>query len=167
MIENKIANSGLISLDLGDFIIEGERVQLDISEFLINKLVLREKDFRDKLKKYDWSHYNNKIVAIYCSSDAIIPPWAYMFITSKLQPIAKYISFSKNIEQLESELFNKSISKLNLNQLKGKKVLIKGCNFHTVPLSAYVSISALLLPVVSSLMYGEACSNVVIYKQKK
>ena len=167
MIENKIAKSSLITLDLGDFIIEGERVQLDVSKFLINKLFLKEKDFREKLKNYDWSCYKNKLVAIYCSTDAIVPAWAYMLITLKLQALAKHTSLSNNLEQFESELFDKAISKIDLNQFKDKKVLIKGCNFKYIPFSAYVSISDMLLPVVNSLMYGEACSNVIIYKKKK
>jgi len=167
MIENKIANSGLITLNLEDFILDGQRVKIDISEFLIQKLVLKEKYFREKIKNYNWSDYKNKLVAIYCSTDAIIPAWAYMLITSKLQTQAKHITLSNNLEQLESEVFNKEISKLDLDQFKGKKVLIKGCNFKGVPFSAYVSISELLIPYVSSLMYGEACSNVVIFKKKK
>jgi hypothetical protein len=164
-IINKVAESGLITLHLEDYYPKGERVLFDINDYLFQGLILKEKDFRTALQFSDWTEYQNKFVAIYCSSDAIIPLWAYMLVASYLEPFAKKIIFG-NLNTLEAFLFQDELSKLDLESFRDQKVIVKGCGDLNIPEHAYVEITRLLKPFVKNLMFGEACSTVPIYKKK-
>ena len=165
-IINKVALSGIITIDLEEFYPSGERVLLDIKDLLFQELILREKDFREFIKNEDFSKYKNKYVAIVCSADAIVPTWAYMLLAIQLEPYVKRVVFG-NLETLETVLFNEILSKLDINIYKDVRVVIKGCGHLPVPKAAYVEIARLLRPVVKSIMYGEACSTIPLYKQAK
>jgi len=164
-IVNKVASSGLLTLNLEEYYNEGERVLYDMKENLFHGLILREKDFREFIKTHDWSLYAGKNVAIICSADAIVPTWAYMLLANKLKPFANEVVFG-NLETLEAVLFTKALAKINLNSFAGERVVVKGCGDIEVPVSAYVEITNLLTPVVKSIMYGEPCSTVPVYKRK-
>jgi hypothetical protein len=165
-IINKVAGSGLITIDLETFYPEGERVVFDIKPLLFQELILKEKDFREYIKNEDWSKYKNKFVAIICSSEAIVPTWAYMLLSLHLEPFAKKIVFG-DLEELEVILFEEAINKMDISQYKDARVVIKGCSKKTVPVNAYVKLSNALRPVVKSIMYGEPCSTVPLFKAKK
>ncbi|TND09477.1 MAG: hypothetical protein FD123_1283 [Bacteroidetes bacterium] len=165
-IENKVAQSGLISLDLEDWYPAGGRVLLDIRDQLFQGLLLREKDFREYIKTHDWTQYKDKYVAVSCSADAIVPTWAYMLLSSVLEPFAKKIVFG-NLETLETILYDELLNKLDIEQYRDARIVIKGCGNLPVPKSAYVELTRLLRPVAKSIMYGEPCSTVPIYKQSK
>ncbi|SMO60854.1 DUF2480 family protein [Solitalea koreensis] len=162
---NKVANSGLISFDLADYYDKGERLLYDMKENLFQGLILREKDFREFVKNHDWTQYKDKNIAIICSADAIVPTWAYMLLCSKLEPFAKCVVFG-NLEYLESVLFTNALHKIDIENYRDQRVVVKGCGDIPVPVSAYVEITAKLRPVVKSIMYGEPCSTVPIYKKK-
>jgi hypothetical protein len=164
-IVNKVASSGLLTFNLEEFYHKGERVVYDIKDNLFHGLMLREKDFREFIKTHDWSSYAGKNVAVTCSADAIVPTWAYMLLANKLQPFAHEVVFG-NLETLEAVLFSKALAKVDLSNYSGERVVIKGCADIEVPVSAYVEITALLSPVVKSIMYGEPCSTVPIFKRK-
>jgi hypothetical protein len=164
-IENKVANSGLITIDLETLRHAGKRVLFDIKDWLFREMILKEKDFRDFVKNHDWSQYQNQNIALYCSTDAIVPTWAYMLLASAAQPYAHKYVFG-NLEQLEIALYNDAIAQINPADYADKRIILKGCSQNELPVSAYVEISNKLLPVVKSLMYGEACSNVPIYKKR-
>ena len=165
-IVNKVAKSNLITIELKDFHTQGERIELDLKKWLFNELILKEKEFRGHLKNQDWSIYNDKLVAFYCSVDTIIPVWAFMLVTTHLQPYAKHVSYG-NIDEMEKQLFQNKINQLNFEKYTDKKVLVKGCSDTYIPDTAYIMISNKLLPIVQSLMFGEACSNVPLFKRKK
>jgi hypothetical protein len=162
---NKVAASGLITLNLEEYLHSGERVVYDIKDNLFHGLILREKDFREFVKTHEWSAYTGKNIAITCSADAIVPTWAYMLLANRLKPFANEVVFG-NLETLETVLFTKAIAKIDVNSFAGERVVIKGCADVEVPVSAYVEITNLLTPVVKSIMYGEPCSTVPIYKRK-
>jgi hypothetical protein len=164
-IINKVAQSGLITFNLEDYYDKNERVVFDIKECLYMGLILREKDFREFVKTNNWEQYRDKNVAITCSADAIVPTWAYMLIASKLSGIANYYFFG-DLNNLENSLFQKALSDIDVEYYRDKKLVIKGCGNLPVPINAYVEISRLLLPVVNSIMYGEPCSTVPVYKRK-
>jgi len=164
-IVNKVAASGLVTLNLENYYDQGERVIYDIKDNLFHGLMLREKDFREFIKLHDWSAYTGKNVGIICSADAIVPTWAYMLLSNKLKPYANEIVFG-NLEILETVLFTKALAKINLSEFEGARVVIKGCGDIDVPTAAYVEITSLLTPVVKSIMYGEPCSTVPVYKRK-
>lgn len=164
-IINRIAESGLVEINLEDYYPQGERVQLDIKDNLFQGLILREKDFREFVKNNDWSQYKDKFVAITCSADAIVPRWAYMLITASLQSFAKKIVFG-DLKTLETVIFLDSIRKINPEEFRDKKVVIRGCGKLPVPESAYVEITRILSPVVKSIFYGEPCSTVPVMKKK-
>ena len=164
-IVNKVAQSGLITIDLEDFYIPGERMLFDIKDWLFQELILKEKDFREKLKEHDWNVYSGKFVAITCSADAVVPTWAFMLVATQLKPVVKKLSFG-DLHKLEEELFDEEISKLNIADFSDKKIVIKGCSKIEVPVSAFVNLTAKLRPVVKSIMYGEPCSTVPVYKRK-
>ena len=163
---NKVANSGLISLNLEEYYHPGERVVYDIKENLFHGLMLREKDFREFIKTHDWTQYQDKNVAIICSADAIVPTWAYMLLAIQLEPYANAVVFG-DLAALEDKLFSDAISKINPEEFSGKKVVVKGCSKVPVPISAYVAVTNLLKPVAQSLMFGEPCSTVPLYKKPK
>ncbi len=165
IIINKVAQSALETLDLEAFYPAGEIVVFDLKDYLFMELILKEKDYRDTLKNADWSTYENKIVAITCSADAIIPLWAYMLAVTYLQPFAQDILFGKKEEVLEKLLLNQ-IAQINPEDFKDKRVVVKGCGDKKIPESAFVEIAKMLRPVVKSIMYGEPCSTVPIYKRK-
>ena len=165
-IVNRVASSPLVSLDLEEFYHQGERVVYDISENLYQGLILREKEFRSFVKEYDWSQFKDKNVALVCSADAIVPTWAYMLLAIKLEPYANMVVFG-GLDQLEQALFQNALSQINVNEFVDKKVVVKGCSKYPVPNYAYVEITRLLRPVVSSLMFGEPCSTVPLYKRPK
>ncbi len=164
-IINKVAQSGLITFNLEDYYDKNERVVFDIKECLFMGLILREKDFREFVKTNDWEKYRNKNVAITCTADAIVPTWAYMLIAGKLSGIANYYFFG-DLNNLENSLFQKALSGIDIELYRDKKIVIKGCGNLPVPINAYVEISRLLLPVANSIMYGEPCSTVPVYKRK-
>lgn len=166
-IINKVANSGLINLDLADYYPKGERIVYDIKQNLWQEFVLKEKDFRQFVKENDWSIYQDKYVALVNSADAIIPPWAFMLLTNALQPFAKEV-VSGDLETLETVIFTNSLEKnLNPADFADQRVIIKGCGEIPISQSAYTKAVNLLKPVVKSLMYGEACSAVPVYKKAK
>lgn len=164
-IVNRVAQSGLISLDPAELYPAGERIVYDIKANLFHGLMLREKDFREFIKLHDWSQYQGKHVAITCSSDAIVPTWAYMLLGNKMAPFANTIVFG-NLELLETVLFDRAINKLDVEKYRDERIVIKGCGDIPVPVSAYVDLTAKLTGVAKSIMYGEPCSTVPIYKRK-
>lgn len=164
-IINRVAQSQLITIDLEDYYPDGDRVVLDINQWLYNGLVLREKEFRVSISENDWSVYQDKYVAVQCSTDAIIPGWAYMLVASKLQSFAKKV-VQGTLEQLETSIYQPIIENLDISVFKDKPVIIKGCGNKPVPQNAYLWITAKLLPIAKSVMYGEACSAVPIYKKR-
>ena len=163
-IINKVASSGLITIDLEEIFPEGERAVLDIKDQLWQGLALREKDFREWLKTNDWEVYRDKFVAITCSVDAIIPNWAFMLVASKLDGVAKRVVFG-NAEMLENILFTEIISAIPAEDYRDKRIVIKGCSDKPVPTSAYVELVNKLQPVAKRIMFGEPCSTVPVYKQ--
>ncbi|GGC02467.1 DUF2480 family protein [Dyadobacter sediminis] len=165
-IVNRVAVSGIVSLDLEELYHPGERILYDIKDNLWQGMILREKDFREFLKSHDWVQYQGKNVAIICSEDAIVPTWAYMLLAVQLEPYANAVVFG-DLDALESKLFTDAIHKLNPEEFTGKRVVVKGCSKVPVPVSAYVEVSRLLKPVVQSLMFGEPCSTVPIYKKPR
>ncbi len=165
-IVNKVAQSGLITIDLEDLYVPGERMLFDMKDWLFEELILKEKDFREKLKEHDWTKYEGRFIAITCSVDAVVPTWAFMLVVTHLKPVAKKIAFG-NLQNLEEEIFDEAISKLNIAEFLDKKVVIKGCSKIEVPVSAYVNLTAMLRPVVKSIMYGEPCSTVPVFKKKE
>ena len=165
-IRNKVAESSLQEFDLERYYDQSERMVYDVKENLFQGFVLREKDFRDFIKNHDWSAYEGKNVAITCTADAIVPTWAYMLLSTVLVPVAKTVVFG-DLSHLENHLFQQALEKVDLNEFKDGKVIVKGCGRFPVPEYAYVEITRLLQPVVSSLMYGEACSSVPLYKKSK
>jgi hypothetical protein len=164
-ISNKVSDSGLLTIDLEEFHTPGERVLIDLADWLYEGLVLREKDFRERLKSTDWSAYAAKHVAIDCSADAIVPTWAFMLLSVALRPFATTIHFG-DLSSLEAALFNSRLDQLDLSAYKDQRVVIKGCSTKKVPVSAYVTLSAKLQPVVRSIFYGEPCSTVPVFKRK-
>lgn len=165
-IVNKIANSGLVNIDLEDWYPRGNRKTLDIAPWLYEGIMLREKDFREHIANHDWSQYNDSYVAVFCSEDAIIPQWAWILISKSLNGHA-IRSVYGSLEHLELVLFEEVLSKIDATEYHGKKVIVKGCSNLPVPTQAYIRLTELLTPVVQSLMYGEACSTVPIYKKPK
>jgi len=164
-IVNKVAESGIITLNLEDFYPKEDIVVFDLKEFLFMGLILKEKDFRAALQAIDWKQYLDKNVAVTCSADAIIPVWAYMLVASYLQPFAGEIVFG-NKEMLISSLIDKNIEKINAANYTDSRVVIKGCGDIQIPASAYMTITSKLRPYVKSIMYGEPCSTVPVYKKK-
>jgi hypothetical protein len=164
-IINKVALSPLLSLDLEEFFPKEPIVVFDLKPLLFMELILKEKEFRASLQNYDWNPYKNKIVAVTCTADAIIPIWAYMLVTSYLQPIVKDIVFGDEKEALRQQ-FLKNISGINEAEYKDKRVVVKGCGDQPIGEYAYMEITKKLRPVVKSIMYGEPCSTVPIYKSK-
>jgi Protein of unknown function (DUF2480) len=164
-IVNKVANSVLEIFDLEDYYPKGNRVELDISQWLLEGFLLREKDFREHLKNHDWSQYQDQYVSVFCSTDAIVPAWASILVTIHLAPFAKKIVNGKK-EDLEAALYQEILLNIDYSKYEGKPVIIKGCSKKPVPMSAYVLAAQYLQPFAKSIMYGEACSAVPLYKRK-
>ncbi len=165
-ILNRVASSGLSTLELENFYHPGERVLYDLKDNLYQELLLREKDFREFLKQHDWAQYQGKNVAVHCSADAIVPVWAYMLLGLHLEPFAHSVVFG-DLAALEDALFRDAIATIDVEQYRGARVVIKGCSKHPVPASAYVEIARRLRPVAAAIMYGEPCSTVPLYKKPK
>ena len=164
-ILNRVSSSQLVTFDLEELYTPGERVLFDLKGLLFQELVLREKEFRDYIKSHDWSQYKNKFVAITCSADAIVPTWAFMLVSVSLQPYAQYIIFG-TLKDLEQTLFQQALTKIDWSKYHNAKVVIKGCSKVEVPLTAYVEATSQLRAVAASIMFGEPCSTVPIYKKK-
>ena len=165
IIRNKVAESGILTLDLAPFVPSEESLAgFDLQPFLFMGMILKEKDYRAALQQYDWSAYTGKHMGIFCSADAIIPVWAYMLAATYLQPVAASVHFATP-DELKSLVITEAVARLSLDEYVGKRVVLKGCGDVDVPATAYVAASARLRPVVKSLMYGEPCSTVPIYKQ--
>ena len=163
-IKNRVAESKLVTIDLEDYYPDGNRIQFDIKDWLFEGLVLREKDFRASVKAHDWSQYDQSYVCLFCSSDAIIPDWAYMLITINLMGIAKKVILG-DLAHLESILYTSIISDIDLSEYKDMPVIIKGCSHKPVPTNALIMLTERLVPVAKSIMFGEACSAVPLHKK--
>lgn len=164
-IVNRVANSKLQTIDLEDYYPEGERRVLDIIDWLYEGLVLREKEFRNYVKEHNWSQYKDTYVALTCSADAVIPGWAYMLLSTQLGPYANKIIIG-DLETLETTIYQDIINGIDLDTFKDKPIIIKGCANKPVPKNAYVLLTSRLMPIAKSIMYGEACSSVPLYKRK-
>lgn len=164
VIVNKVAESGLITIDLEQYYPKEETAVFDMKDYLFMGLILKEKEYREALKNIDWNIYKNKNICITCTADAVIPVWAYMLAATYLQPVAKEMVFG-NEDFLHRTLFLKNLSAINPNNFADKRVVIKGCGDKSISETAYVEITKLLRPVVKSIMYGEPCSTVPIYKK--
>ena len=164
-IINKVAQSGLVTLDPASFYPKGGRVIYDIKDNLFQGLILREKDFREFMKEHDWAQYTGKNVGVTCSADAIVPAWAYMLIANRMAPYANEVVFG-DASVLETVLFEKAMTGMDVEQYRDQRIVIKGCGDIDVPVSAYVELTKRLTPVVKSIMFGEPCSTVPIYKRK-
>lgn len=164
-IVNKVAQSGLITLDLEQFI-TSDISSFDLKDFLFMGMILKEKDYREALKNYDWNAYKDKCVALFCTADAIIPHWAYMLAVSYLQDIAREVYFGSR-EDVQRILFLKDMERINIENYRDQRVVVKGCGENDLGAFIYVEVSRRLLPVVKSLMYGEPCSTVPIFKKMK
>jgi hypothetical protein len=163
-IVNKVSESGLITLDLEQYYPREEVVLYDLKDYLFMGLILKEKDFRESLKNLDWEVYKNKYVGVTCSADAIIPPWAYMLAASYLQPVAKDVIMGDE-KEVRKTIFLKNIQGIDANEFTGQRVVVKGCGDTPIGEFAYMEITKLLRPVVKTIMYGEPCSTVPIYKK--
>ncbi|MCF6129843.1 DUF2480 family protein [Flavobacterium sp. AS60] len=165
-IINKVANSALEVFDLEDYYPNGIRTQIDISQWLFEGFLLKEKDFREALKNHDWKQYENQYVAIDCSTDAIIPAWASILVTVYLAPFAKKVVMGK-LSDLEIALYQEILPTLDYTKYQDKPVILKGCSKKPVPESAYIMAIQKLQPFAKSIMYGEACSAVPLFKKGK
>ncbi len=162
---NRVAESGIITLNLEDYFPVQEIRSFDIKNFLFRGLILKEKDFRQALIELNWAEYADKQVAVFCSADAVVPLWAYQLIAVYLQPVAARIVCG-SVETLLTVHYHEVLSKINLADFAEKRIVVKGCGQRPVPAAAYLEIARLLRPVAKSLMYGEACSAVPLYKKK-
>lgn len=163
-IKNKVAESGLITFNLEDLYQVGPRKTFDLKDFLFEGLILREKDYREDLKFFEWSAYQDAFVNIQCSTDAIVPQWAFMLAATYLQPVAKRMVMGTP-ETLETVLFHQALNELDLERFRDERVIVKGCSRYPVPTSAYVEFVSKLRPIAKTIMYGEACSTVPIFKK--
>lgn len=163
-IVNRVASSALITFDLEEHYPEGDRLRLDISQWLDQGIVLREKEFRTALAAYDFSVHQDQYVALFCATDALLPAWANLLVASHLQPYAKKIVWG-SLEDLEATIFQAMIQALDIAPFVDKPVIIKGCADRNIPPSAYIALVESLQPHVKRLMYGEACSSVPLYKK--
>ncbi|TMI86381.1 MAG: DUF2480 family protein [Bacteroidetes bacterium] len=163
-ITNKVAESGLITIDLADYYPKEQIVTFDLKDHLYMGLILKEKDFRDALKNLDFEGYRNKVVALTCSTDAIIPAWAYMLVVSYLQPVTKDVIMG-NEKEVRKTIFIKNIANINIGEFSDQRIVVKGCGEVPIEEFAYMEITKLLRPVAKTIMYGEPCSTVPIYKK--
>jgi hypothetical protein len=162
---NKVAESGLITIDLENWYPKGEIVVFDLKDYLFMGMIVKEKEFRDTLKNTDWEVYRNKMVSIICSVDAIIPSWAFMLVASYLQPVCKELALATP-EEMRKQVFLRNIQSINSVDYKDQRVIVKGCGDTPIGDFAYLEIARILRPVVRSLMYGEPCSTVPVFKKQ-
>lgn len=165
-IINRVSNSPIRTIDLEDFYDTRERVLFDLKPFLYQELILKEKDFREALKTLNWSHYNGKVVAITCSADAIVPNWAFILVGTYLQPLAVPFVIG-GLDCLEQYLFDQAIQSLDVAEYTDRPVVIKGCSKFPLPLYAYGKVLGMLQSYAKSIMYGEPCSTVPLYKKPR
>ncbi|WP_372946507.1 DUF2480 family protein [Muriicola sp.] len=165
-IVNRVSSSPLVTFDLEDHYPQGKRMVLDISPWLMEGVILREKEFRAEVDAHDWEQYRDAFVALHCATDAIVPGWAFMLVTTRLQPVAAEV-VQGDLELLETVLYKKTLDALDVSGLHDKPVIIKGCANKPVPPNAYIWATRKLQGVARSVMYGEACSSVPLYKKKK
>jgi Protein of unknown function (DUF2480) len=165
-IINKVASSGIITLDLEEMYPAGERVVFDLEPLLWQGIALKEDDLRAFVKDHGWSAYKGKFVSVHCSVDAIIPTWAYMLVAAHLQPFAALVT-QGDADQLERAIFTSFVQRFDIEPYRGGRIVVKGCSKLPVPLNAYVELSAKLMPAAKSLMFGEPCSTVPLYKAPK
>ena len=163
-IVNRVANSQLKTIDLEEFYPQGTRTTIDIKNWLFQELILKETEFREHLKNHDWDQYKNNFVALTCSSDAIIPSWAFMLITTYLTPFSKKVVVG-DLKILETVIFHDIITNFNIEDYKNKPIIIKGCANKPIPETAYLQLIQKLQPEVKSIMFGEACSTVPLFKK--
>jgi hypothetical protein len=163
-ITNKVSESGLITLDLEQYYPRDKVVLFDLKDYLFMGLILKEKDFREALRNQDWEVYRNKYVGVTCSADAIIPPWAYMLAASYLQPVASDVMMG-DAQEVHKAIFTKNIQSINVDEFAGQRVVVKGCGETPIGEFAYMEITKRLRPVVKTIMYGEPCSTVPIFKK--
>ena len=164
-IINRVANSKLITINLEDYYPQGKRIIFEIKDWLFEGFVLREKDFRDQAKQFDWAQFQDQYVALTCSSDAIIPAWAFILLSIHLEPFAKKTVIG-TLELLETSIYQEVLNTLDISEFSNKPIIIKGCSKKPVPQNAYIMLANKLKPVAQSIMYGEACSSVPLYKKK-
>jgi hypothetical protein len=165
-IINRVANSKLVTIDLEDYYPDGKRMLLDIKDWLLEGLVLREKDFREQASEHNWEQYKNSFVALYCSTDAIVPAWAYMLLSTYLEPYAIKTVIG-DLNTLETSIYQDIISELDVSEFQDKPLIVKGCSNKPIPDNAYIQLTTKLKPIAKSIMYGEACSSVPLYKKPK
>ncbi|MFT5724629.1 MAG: hypothetical protein ACI9JN_001748 [Bacteroidia bacterium] len=165
-IVNKVTNSPLITFNLEEYYDQSDFAEFDMKQHLFQGLILREKDFRGFIKTCDWSVYQDKNVALFCSADAIVPTWAYMLVTNKLSGIAKNVFFGSATDMQQALILEK-LNVINIEDYRDKMIVVKGCSKFEVPIGAYVAITEKFTPVVKSIMFGEPCSTVPIYKKKR
>lgn len=164
-IVNRVANSPLVTFDLEEFYPDGKRIALDISPWLWQGMVVKEKEFRNTLEHLDVESFTDSYVVLHCSTDAIIPAWAYLLVSVRLSPIAKKVIVG-SLQEMETLLFSELIDRLDFSSFANKPVIIKGCSNKPIPQNAYLLLAQKLQPIVKSIMYGEACSSVPLYKKK-
>lgn len=164
-IINRVANSKLITINLEDYYPQGKRILFDIKDWLFEGFVLREKDFREQVKLFNWAQFKDQYVALTCSSDAIIPAWAFILLSIHLEPFAKKTVIG-TLELLETSIYQEVLNTLDISEFSNKPIIIKGCSKKPVPQNAYIMLANKLTPVAHSIMYGEACSSVPLYKKK-
>lgn len=165
-IVNKVAKSGLVTLDLGELAPPGPRATFNLADHLWQGLVLKEKDFREMVKTNDWSHYQDQYVAVYCSADAILQDWAFMLVVSALQPFARRVVVGTP-ETMETVLFTEAIRSINPEDYRDARIVVKGCGDIKIPPAAFAEVVSRLQPFVRSIMYGEPCSTVPVYKRPR
>jgi hypothetical protein len=165
-IVNRVATSNLVTFNLEDYAPQGKRVLFDIKDQLFQGLILKEKDFRSFLREHNWEEYQDQYVALTCTADAIIPTWAYMLLGVKLKPFAKKVIFG-DLHTLEEVIVNEALEQIDFSEFNDKKVVVKGCSDLSIPQQAYLKVSESLFPYASSIMFGEPCSTVPIYKKAK
>ena len=163
-IVNRVANSQLKTIDLEEFYPQGTRTTIDIKNWLFQELILKETEFREHLKNHDWAQYKNHFVVLTCSSDAIIPSWAFMLITTYLAPFSKKVVVG-NLTTLETSIFHDVIANFNIEEYINKPIIIKGCANKPIPETAYIQLIEKLQPIAKSIMFGEACSTVPLFKR--
>jgi hypothetical protein len=161
---NRVAQSGLITINLEHFFPKGELAHFDLKNYLFMELILKEKDFREALKSHDWTQYDGKNLLVYCSTDAIIPVWAYMLVAAYASPLAREIFQGDEESFYKAHYFN-YIAQLDASEYAGQRIVIKGCSDLPVPPAAYLELTKKLTPIAQSIMYGEPCSTVPIYKK--
>ena len=165
-IVNRVAQSTLVTFNLEEYYPRGKRVAYDLKHNLFQEMILRERDFRAFVKEHDWSQYQDQYVALSCSVDAIVPTWAYMLLVTKLEPYARRVVFG-TLETLEIVLLLEALQQVDFTQFQDAKVVVKGCGNLSIPTFAYAEVARLLCPVAASIMYGEPCSTVPLYKKSK